>query len=142
MRLNRGRGKGEICTNLFGLDKKLLLAPVGHMNRLLEDCKLLNRFELCLLCKEVNGLWKNLFFIYICNCFLICVSDQVLWRWIIGHLAIVDCIYSVSHVWGQRILGKECYSKRKGNVLLYEEIAHEQSNEMKSPFEMVEVTFL
>lgn len=75
MKLTEGEAREKYAQNLFGLDKKLLLAPVGHMNRLLEDCKLLNSSELCLLCKEGNRLWKNLFSIYICNCFLICVSD-------------------------------------------------------------------
>lgn len=131
--LTEEEARKKYAKNLCVRDKKLLLVPFGHLNRLWKTENLVNRSELCLLCKENSKLWRNLFFINICNCFHICVNDQVLWRWIIGHLATVDCFYSVSHVWGQRILGKECHRKRKGGVLFCKEIAQDQSGEIKRP---------
>lgn len=57
--------------NLCALDKKLSLAPFRHLNRLWKTVNLVNRS---------NILWRNLFFIYIFNHFLICVNDQVMFR--------------------------------------------------------------
>lgn len=86
--------------NLCALDKKPSLAPFRHLNRLWKTINLVNRS---------NILWRNLF-IYIFNCFLICVNDQVMFR-------------------AKEILEKNITIKKKGNVLLYKEIVHDQSNE-------------